>query len=214
MVKQIFLIGGGGHGRVVLDALLSSGVNVAGVLDPQLKIGDQLFEVQVRGNDDFLHRLAPTEASPVNGLGANPCVGRRTKLFEELKSRGFSFVAVRHPSAWIGRECVLGEGSQLMAGVVLQNRVRIGDNAVVNTRASVDHDCAIGTHAFVAPGVVLGGNVIVGDSVFIGAGAIVLPGIEIGAATVIGAGSIVVASIPGGWVVAGNPAVKIRKIKK
>ena len=209
MSKQVFLLGGGGHGRVVLDALLLSGASVAGVLDPDLKVGDRVFSVPVMGGDEFLDQVTPTDVLLVNGLGANPCVRSRKRLFEELKVRGFSFDAVRHPSAVIGRECGLGESLQIMAGAVLQNRVRIGDNVVVNTRASIDHDCVLGAHSFVSPGVVLSGDVVAGKSVFIGAGAVVLPGIEIGANVIIGAGAVVTHSVPDGWIVAGNPAVRI-----
>ena len=209
MSKQIFLLGGGGHGRVVLDALLSSGLNVAGVLDPNLKVGDQVFGVPVMGGDEFLDQVAPEDALLVNGLGANPCVGGRKRLFEDMKARGFSFDAVRHPSAVVGPECDLGESSQIMAGAVLQNRVRIGDNAVINTRASIDHDCVVGAHAFVSPGTVLCGVVTVAKSAFIGAGAVVLPGIQIGANAVVGAGAVVTKAVSAGWIVAGNPAVKI-----
>ena len=209
MAKAVYLLGGGGHGRVVLDALLSSGVNVAGILDPNLKIGDQVFGVLVMGGDEFLDQVAPTDVLLVNGLGANPCVLRRKRLFEDLKVRDFSFDVVRHPSAVIGPECDLGESSQIMAGAVLQNRVRIGDNAVINTRASVDHDCVIGAHTFVSPGVVLTGDVLVGESAFVGAGTVVLPGIETGTNVVIGAGAVVTKSVADGWIVAGNPAVKI-----
>jgi UDP-perosamine 4-acetyltransferase len=209
MFKRVFLLGGGGHARVVLDALLSSGVNVDGILDPGLKVSDQVFGVSVMGGDEALDQVVTTDVLLVNGLGANPWVRNRRKLFEDLKVRGFSFAAVRHPSAVIGSECALGESSQIMAGVVLQNRARIADNAVINTRASVDHDCVIGAHSFIAPGVVLSGGVLVGESVFVGAGAVVLPGIEIGANVVIGAGAVVTQSVPEGWIVAGSPAVKI-----
>jgi sugar O-acyltransferase (sialic acid O-acetyltransferase NeuD family) len=209
MSKQVFLLGGGGHGRVVLNALLSSGVNVTGVLDPHLKVGDQVFGVPVMGGDDFLDQVVPTDVLLVNGLGANPCVRNRKRVFESLKARGFSFAAVRHPSVVIGLECDLGESSQIMAGVVLQNQVRIGANAVINTRASVDHDCVMGAHTFVAPGVVLSGNVLAGESAFIGAGAVVLPGIKIGTKAIVGAGAVVTKNIPDGWIVVGNPAVKI-----
>ena len=209
MAKSVYLLGGGGHGRVVLDALLSSGVAVAGILDPDLKAGDHVFGVPVMGGDEFLDQFSLTEVLLVNGLGANPYVYNRMKLFEELRARGFSFDAVRHPSAVIGRECNFGISSQIMAGVVLQSRVRVGDNAVINTHASVDHDCVIGTHTFVSPGVVLSGDVLVGESTFIGAGAVVLPGIEIGINVVIGAGAVVIKSVPDGWIVAGNPAAQI-----
>ncbi len=209
MPKNVYLLGGGGHGRVVLDALLSSGVTVAGVLDPDLAVGCRVFGVLVKGGDELLDQLAPAEVSLVNGLGANPRLLSRMGLFKRLTALGFSFDSVRHPSALIARECTLGESSQIMAGAVLQSGVRIGDNGVINTCASVDHDCVIGAHTFIAPGVVLSGNVSVGDSTFIGAGAVVLPGIAIGANVVIGAGAIVTKNVSNGWIVAGNPAVKI-----
>lgn len=209
MAKAVYLLGSGGHGRVVLDALLSSGVNVAGILDPNLKVGDQVFGVPVMGGDEFLDQVAPTDVLLVNGLGANPCVRSRKRLFEDLKVRDFSFDAVRHPSAVIGPECDLGESSQIMAGAVLQNRVRIGKNAVVNTRASIDHDCVIGMHAFISPGAVFCGDVMLVDSAFIGSGAVLLPGVQIGADAIVGAGAVVTKSVPDGWIVAGNPAVKI-----
>lgn len=209
MAKAVYMLGAGGHGRVVLDVLLSSGVNVVGVLDPDLKVGDQVFGVPVLGTDDFLDPVTPTNVLLVNGLGANPWVRSRKSLFENMKARGFLFDAVRHPSAVIGGECILGDGSQIMAGAVLQNRVSIDENAVINTCASIDHDCALGAHAFVSPGVVLCGDVKVAESAFIGAGAVILPGIQIGANAVVGAGAVVTKSVPDGWIVAGNPAVKI-----
>ena len=209
MTKPVYLLGGGGHGRVVLDALLSSNVNVTGILDTDLKTGDHVFGVSVMGGDEFLDQLAPTEVLLVNGLGANPNVGNRKRLFEGMKSRGFLFDAVRHPFAVIGRECDLGEGSHVMAGAVLQNRTRIGDNAVISTCASLDHDCVLGAHVFISPGVRLCGGVTISESAFIGAGAVVLPLVQIGADAVVGAGAIVTKNVPDGWVVAGNPAVMI-----
>jgi UDP-perosamine 4-acetyltransferase len=209
MAKAVYLMGGGGHGRIVLDTLLASGVKVAGVLDSDLKVGDQVFGVPVIGGDDFVDRVDPSAVFLVNGLGANPHVRSRQKLFEKFRARDFLFNAIQHPSAVIGRECDLGEGSQIMAGAVLQNRVRIGENAVVNTRASIDHNCVIGAHAFISPGAVFCGDVMLAASAFIGSGAVLLPCVQIGADAIVGAGAIVTKNIPARWIVAGNPAIKI-----
>jgi sugar O-acyltransferase (sialic acid O-acetyltransferase NeuD family) len=209
MAKEVFLLGGGGHGRVVLDALLSSGISVTGVIDPQIEAGTRVFDVLVVNDDDFLDQIDPKDVFLVNGLGANPSVRNRKKLFEDMKARGFSFKAVQHPSAVISRECDLYEGSQIMAGVVLQHRVRIGNNTVINTRASVDHDCVIGANVFISPSAVLCGMVTLAESAFIGSGAVLLPEIQIGANAIIGAGAVVTKPVPAEWIVAGNPAVKI-----
>ena len=102
-------------------------------------MGDDVFGVSVVGSDGYLDGADPAGLVLVNGLGANPDVRHRQALFGRMKSRGFAFAEVRHPSAIVGRECVFGEGAQLMAGAVLQNRVRAEENVVINTRASIDH---------------------------------------------------------------------------
>lgn len=202
----VCLIAGGGHGRVVLDALLASGARVVGVVDPALRVGDCVFGVTVLGGDEWISGAQADNLMLANGVGAQPGIHSRTAIFDKWKSLGFRFAGVAHPTAFVGRDCVLGEGSQIMVGAVLQCGVSIGANSVVNTRVSIDHDCRIGKHAFVGPGAVLCGEVQVGDQAFIGAGAIILPGMRIGQGAVVGAGAVVNRNVPEGCKVAGNPA--------
>mgnify|MGYP003705889655 CR=1 FL=1 len=205
---RIMLLAGGGHGAVVLDALLSSGTHVAGIIDPGMRVGSTLFDVPFLGGDDLLEQENPDDVLLVNGIGANPFKSLRSQFFSTWKQLGFNFLSVKHPSAVVGRETVLSEGSQVMAGSVLQCRVGIADNAVINTRASVDHDCKIGAHAFIGSGVTLCGDVCIGDNAFIGAGAIVLPGVTVGSNAVVGAGAVVIRDVHCGELVAGNPAIQ------
>jgi sugar O-acyltransferase (sialic acid O-acetyltransferase NeuD family) len=207
--KAIYVIGGGGHARVVLDALLGAGRVVAGILDPRLPAGSFVYGVPVRGGDEVLDSLPARETILANGVGANPAIAPRTRVFQSLCARGFEFTRIQHASAILGRECSVGAGAQIMAGVVLQAGVRVGGNAVVNTRVSVDHDSLIGAHAFLAPGAVLCGDVQIEERAFIGAAAVVLPGVCVGAGAIVGAGAVVTKAVPAGWSVAGNPAVRI-----
>jgi len=211
--RRVLLLAAGGHGSVVLDALLASGTRVAGIIDPGLPAGGTLFEVPVLGGDDCLYQVKSGDILLANGIGANPFNNLRSRFFSTWKLRGFNFLSVRHPSAVVGREAALSEGSQIMAGSVLQCRVSIAENVVINTRASVDHDCRIGAHAFIGPGATLCGDVRIGDNAFLGAGAIVLPGITVGDNAVVGAGAVVTRDVPCGETVAGNPATpKMRRL--
>lgn len=209
--QPVYLLGAGGHGRVVLDALLSKGVKVAGILDPGLPPAQKVFDIPVMGGDDWLERINPAEAALANGLGAIPRRRIRIEAFLHWKRLGFRFLTLHHSSALLGRDSLFAEGCQIMAGAVIQCRVNIGVNTVINTSASVDHDCLIGAHVFISPGAILCGDVRVGDEAYIGASAVILPGVEIGRGTVVGAGAVVTRSVAGGLVVAGNPAVKIGK---
>ena len=54
----------------------------------------------------------------------------------------------------------------------------IGDFAIVNTAAVVEHDCIVGEGAHVAPGAVLGGGVRVGARTLMGIGSVMRPNIH------------------------------------
>lgn len=204
--KKCLLLAAGGHGRVVLDTLLSQGLLVHGILDPSLPVGDAVFGVPVLGPDEWLDDCESTEFVLANGVGATPHGTLRQRLYERWTVRGFGFVALRHPGASVAREVLLRDGSQIMAGVVVQPRCLIGPNAVINTCASIDHDCEVGDSAFIGPGAALCGGVRVGVGAFVGAGAVVLPGVQIGDNAVVGAGGIVTHNVPSGVQVLGSPA--------
>ena len=198
-MSPIIVIGGGGHGRVVIDALLRGGAMLRGVIDPDCRVAAQLpGSVPWLGGDDVLASYPPAHYRLANGIGG---IGepQRRRAFETFRQAGYAFAAVQHPSAIIASSSVvLGEGCQIMAGAVVQSGALIGTDAIVNTRAAVDHDCVVGDHSHVAPGVVLCGGVVVGDDTHVGAGAVVIQGIRIGRGCIIGANATVLRDVPDG----------------
>jgi sugar O-acyltransferase (sialic acid O-acetyltransferase NeuD family) len=204
--KSIYLVGCGGHGRVVLDTLLTCGTPVAGIIDAALALGTRVYGIAVLGGDERLAALDPKAAAVCIGVGVMPGSGRRAELFDSLQNGGFEFVAVAHPSAIIASRIRFGAGVQVLAGAVLQTGVSLADNVIVNTRASVDHDCVLGRDVMIGPGAVLCGEVSVAAAAYVGAGAVLMPGVQVGAHAVIGAGSVVTSDVPGGATVVGNPA--------
>jgi acetyltransferase-like isoleucine patch superfamily enzyme len=86
----------------------------------------------------------------------------------------------------------------------------LGEACIVNTAATVDHECRLGDGVHVCPGAHLAGLVEVGNNVMIGTGAIVLPRIKIGADATIGAGATVTKDVAPGDCVVGVPARSIR----
>ena len=202
MSLPVIILGGGGHGRVVIEALLRAGMPVAGVIDPDGRIAAALPEaLPWLGGEDVLAVHPPAAYRLANGVGGIGD-GRRRRSFERMKQAGYGFVGVRHPSAVVAETGVtLGEGCQIMAGAVIQPGVRIGANYVINTRVAIDQDCVIGDHCHVAPGAVLCGGVTVGDDTHIGAGAVVIQGVRIGRGCMIGANATILRDVPDGMIV-------------
>src|SRR3990167_8983226 len=68
----------------------------------------------------------------------------RKRVVEMLEQEGWSFLtAAIHPSAIIAKQVPVGVGAVIMAGAIVQPRAVIGRHVILNTGATVDHDCVI-----------------------------------------------------------------------
>jgi sugar O-acyltransferase (sialic acid O-acetyltransferase NeuD family) len=204
--QKLIILGAGGHGRVLFDALRGS-ESVAGWVDrnPELA-GKTILGVPVLGDDRWLENQDPQSLLLVNGVGTTTADARRSSVFEKWKKAGFRFASVVHPSAVVSGGAQVGEGAQVMAGAVVQIGAVLDDDVIVNTGAVIDHDCRIGKHTHIAPGVVLSGSVQVGKNCHIGTGAKVIQGIQIAEGALVAAGAVVVSDVALGQKVFGVPA--------
>lgn len=180
-------------------------------------------------DDNALRSLAGARRIAVaNGVGRRPTrvveagrdvwSGGRADFLDgyEADPSRFVFPALVHPSAvsldrmtWQaeGWRALAGPGriapgAQIHAGCVVGARTIVEAHAIVNTRASLDHDCEIGARAFIGPGATLCGGVVVEAGGFVGAGATILPGRRIGAGAVAPAGATIRRDVPAGRIAA------------
>jgi sugar O-acyltransferase (sialic acid O-acetyltransferase NeuD family) len=195
----IAVLGGGGHAKVVIAALVAAGERIGGVFDDDSRLrGISVLGYEVEGPLARGAELGLRRA--VLAIGDN---GTRRRLAAALDHE---WVTVVHPRAWVDPSAGLSEGAMIMAGAILQPDAEIGRHAIVNTGASIDHDCRIGDFVHIAPGARLAGGVVVGERSLLGIGCAVIPGIEIGAGAVVAAGAVVVESVAAGAKVGGVPA--------
>jgi UDP-perosamine 4-acetyltransferase len=196
----LYLLGGGGHARVVLDALRAAGLDVDAIVDPE-KAGSSAFGLPVlRGNPNegrFLVTVGQIRATPT-----------RERIWSEAIAAG-----LRAAEAFVDRTALVpatdvqvGEGSIVLAGALLGVGTRVGVNCIVNHRALIEHDCVVGDHAHVSPGAILGGSVRIGRRSHVGIGAVIRQGITIGDDATVGAGAVVVDDVENGATVVGVPA--------
>lgn len=208
MNKPIFILGAGGHAKVLLEALQKNAeIKIAGLLEIDKKlIGKLIFDIPIYDQNKKLEEFYPESIILVNGIGSTALPDMRRKKFEIFKKQGYDFATVLHPTCYHSQDVVIGEGVQLLARSTVLTGTKIGCNTIVNTSASIDHDCDIGNHVHIAPGVLLSGGVKIGDGCHIGTGAKVIQGIKIGASSVVAAGAVVVKDVSENVRVAGVPA--------
>jgi sugar O-acyltransferase (sialic acid O-acetyltransferase NeuD family) len=212
MNLPVLIMGGGGHAKVLIDTLRLRSARIIGITEADpMKHGTEVLGVRVIGDDKTISEHAPGTLLLVNGIGSVNLPKAREAVFEKFKEKGFTFATVVHPSAVVAPDVVLGEGCQIMAGAVIQPGSRIGMNTIVNTKASVDHDCIISDHVHISPGVTLSGGVTIGRMAHIGTGATIIQGIRIGHNCLVGAGAVVLTDTADDSVVMGSPAKAVQR---
>lgn len=205
--QRIVVVGAGGHGHVVVDALLAAArasgeYDVVAVVDDDPRVhGTSIAGIRVAGEIAALSRLA--HDGVVIAIGHN---GTRRRVQEQLASRGVAVVAVRHPAAIVSPEATIGQGAVVCAGAIVGPLARVGAGAIVNTGARVDHHCDVGPFVHLAPGSTLAGTVSIGEETLVGVNAAVLPGLRVGARSIVGAGAVVIRDVPDGATAIGVPA--------
>jgi UDP-perosamine 4-acetyltransferase len=207
---KVVIVGDGGHAKVILDILESSGlVEIVGFTGMETPPSNTLLGYPFLGCDTLLPQLFESGVHHAFvALGDN---GRRQRRSRSILEQGFTLINAISTAAVISRHACVGAGVAVMPGAIVNAGTHIGDGAIVNTNASIDHDCDIGNFAHVGPGAVLAGSVSVGDEAMLGAGCRLIPGIKVGRGAVVGAGAVVIRDLPDYAVAVGVPATLIKK---
>lgn len=185
----MIIYGCGGHGKVILEALLASDGdrNVTFVDDnPQQK---EILGIPVKTYSEELL----DGKSIVLAFGNNQL---RKEKKEQIAELVHAYASIIHPLAYISPSAKVMEGTVVLVNSVVNTNSVIGDHSIINTGAIVDHDCIVGDYTHIAPNVTLCGHVEVGNNCLIGARAIVTPGVKIGNNVKIAAGITVSKDIP------------------
>lgn len=196
MTKRLVVWGATGQAIVLAEFVEQLGYKIVALFDQNV-MATPINGLHVRPPSEFA-RWAAEQVGELFGVVAigGDHGGARKLVAGLFTGMGIKLATLVHPSAYVARDALLGDGVQVLAGAVVGSRATVCIGAIVNTRASVDHECDVGMYAHIGPGATLAGCVNVGEGAFIGAGATVLPRVTIGEYATIGAGATVLIDAP------------------
>jgi sugar O-acyltransferase (sialic acid O-acetyltransferase NeuD family) len=211
-LPPVVIWGASAEARVVAETLRRRGeYAIAGFVDDVSpdREGEAFGGSRILAGRDPLGALAARNLRAVAvAIGDNVA---RPRIVAQLTASGFSALQVRHPSAIVADDAVIGPASLLHAGAIVASGARLGSAVIVNTAASVDHGAVLGDGVHVAPGARIGGDVTIGAGTFVGMGAIVVSGCRVGQGVIVGAGALVLRDLPDDVVAYGAPAKVVRR---
>ncbi|MDQ4504335.1 NeuD/PglB/VioB family sugar acetyltransferase [Sinomonas sp. ASV322] len=205
-MTELLIVAASGLAREVM-ALVRGGddFDLLGILDDDpVRVGSLLDGAHVLGP------LAEVRKHPNARLVV--CVGSgaiRADIVRRLAALGLPpgrFATIIHPSAIIPEGCSVGEGSILLANVVMTAAVTLGRHVVVMPGVTLTHGDFVDDYATFGAGVAVGGSVVVGRAAYLGMNSSIRQRTRVGARAVVGMGAAVVSDVPEGQTWVGVPA--------
>jgi UDP-perosamine 4-acetyltransferase len=192
MKTGVIIVGAGGHAKVCIEILREMGEKISFCIGGS-DSPENCLDIPVLRGDEHIQILRHKGYF-------------RAKLGNDCIREGYQIINAISSHAIISPSVKLGCGVAVMAGSVINAESIIEDFAIINTGATIDHDCRIGRAAHIAPQCGLAGRVSVGPQSILGIGCKVIPEIKIGEQVTVGAGSVVVRDIGSNATAVGVPA--------
>lgn len=199
-MNRLFIIGAGGHGKVVADNALKNGYTNVCFIDDRAT--GKCMGFPIVGTSADIEKLNDGKTDFIIGIGNNAV---RKKIAEKFD---VNWVSLIHPSAQIAVNVTVGKGTVVMAGAVINACATVGKHCIINTHAVIEHDNIIEDYVHISPNAALGGTVRIGEQTHIGIGATVINNIDICSNCIIGAGASVVKNITESGTYIGVPVRK------
>lgn len=204
-MKKAIIWGASGHAKVLYPILKKQGFSVVAMIDRNNAVRSFIPNCPVFPSDKELPFSVEDDISFAIAIGGDRGHDRM-QIHDSLSARGFKPITLIHSAAWVAETVKLADGAQVLGMAAVSEEAHIGMHSIINTNASVDHECVINNGCHVMPGATLAGCVEVGDFATIGSNATIFPRIKIGTGAVIGAGAVVTRDVLDYAVVIGNPA--------
>lgn len=175
--RPIYLLGAGGHAKVIVDMLILIGAKIGGYHDYQS--AEWIDNINIpRISDGEINSLCKQKSQLCMAfLGRNAeDLKKRLDKMKAYQLQGAIFPIIIHPKSIVSESAKLMSGVQVLAGAVINALSTINNGAVINTGSIVEHDVIIGNGVHIAPRSTVLGAAQIGDNSYLGSGCTIIQG--------------------------------------
>lgn len=187
-MDRLPIVGAGGHGRSVAEAVAAGQYSLAGFVDDTAPSLSYVWEWPVFGTMAGLAGYRQHADVAVDAIGNNRL---REELHRSLDAAGFRLATVIYPKAIVSPRIMTGAGSVIMAGSIIGTEVQLGVGVIVNCGAVVDHHCRTDDFGHLGVNAGMAGGSVLSRGTWMQAGSVLGSGIKIDAGLVLEAGEAV-----------------------
>ncbi|MDC1167270.1 acetyltransferase [Candidatus Pelagibacter sp.] len=215
-LKKIIIIGGTGNGTVVESVIIDcikQGQNlcIVGYLNDKER---EINKIPVLGKIKRENIIKYRDCYFVYALSNIKLAEQRYQLLKNLNIPKKNLISILHPSSKVAYTSKLKPGVVLMPNVVISSNSIIHSHTQLYANSFLGHNSVLKEMVFVANNASIGGRVKVEKGSHIGSNSTLIERINIGKFSIVGLGSTVLRDVNSREIVAGNPGIVIRKLKK
>ena len=190
MIKpSLILIGAGGHARACIDVIEHLGTfDIAGLIGNEEESQRECLGYRVIATDSDFAKLAKQYQYALITVGQIESALLRQRLYDQAVVIGFKLPTIISPTAHVSRHAVVGDGTMVMHGAIVNAGAKVGSNCIINTNALIEHDATVADHCHISTGAIVNGAANIGLGSFVGSRSVIKQGVTLGNNCVVGMG--------------------------
>lgn len=161
-MKDLYLIGGGGHCRSCIDVIeLEGKFRIKGIFDMQENVGKSVLGYPIIANDTEIGKYISDNSYFLITIGQIKTSETRVKFYNQLKNLNAKLATIVSPRSHVSNHARIGPGTIVLHDVLVNSNVEVGDNCILNTKCLLEHDVKVGNHCHISTASVVNGGCIV-----------------------------------------------------
>lgn len=191
--KKLIIVGSGETGLIAYEYFQydSEYEVVAFSVNEQYIIDSIVCNLPVVPFETLQEQYSPNEYEIYVAISSGKLNRNRTKVYNEVKSKGYNCASYISSKAFVWRNVEIGENCFVFEDNTLQPFVKVGNNVTLWSGNHIGHNSIIKNNCFISSHCVVSGFCEIGENSFLGVNCTIEDNTKIAKDNFIGAGSLI-----------------------